>query len=72
MTNLEWGKRVGCTHSTASRLRRGDRLPSMEMMTKIGKAFGIPDDVMMRAHRRGPESFGRLIRKYERSAAVAA
>lgn len=39
MTNQEFGARVGITHSAASRLRNGQRLPSIELMEKIAAAF---------------------------------
>lgn len=69
MTNEDFGKAVGCSHSMASRLRAGKRLPSASLMERIGTVFGIPADEMLRAHKRGADSFGRLIRKYEKTKA---
>lgn len=63
MTNAEFGRRVGCNHSTASRLRSGDRLPSVGLMSRISEEFGIPVKTLVEAHQAGPESFSALLRR---------
>lgn len=52
MTNEEIGKKLGLTHSAVSRIRRGERLPSLEVMMAIDVNFGwpMPDQVMTRVH----------------------
>lgn len=72
VTNAEWGKAVGCSHSMASRLRRGKRLPSVALLGRIAKEFDIPEGELLRAHGRGPESFARVLKKYDRPVAKVA
>lgn len=40
ITNVEFARRVGCDHTTASRYRSGERAPSTRMLFKILSAFG--------------------------------
>lgn len=53
MTNEEIGKLIGLTHSAVSRLRRGERLPSIEVMVAIAKHFdwSVADQVRTRSTR---------------------
>lgn len=62
-TNEEFGRKVGCSHSMASRLRSGKRLPSLQLINRIADAYGIDPTPLVRAHKRGAESFGRALRK---------
>lgn len=62
LSNEEFGRRIGVTHSMASRIRSGDRLPSVKVMTKISEELDIPLETLVLAHRDGPKHFGRLIR----------
>lgn len=39
MTNAEFGRRVGCHYTMASRLRNGERTPSAAMLAQIVEAF---------------------------------
>ena len=39
-TNVEVGLAIGLSHSTVSRIRSGDRLPSMAVMSEIERAYG--------------------------------
>jgi transcriptional regulator with XRE-family HTH domain len=39
-TNAEVGEKIGLTHSAVSRIRSGDRLPSLAAMRAIEKAYG--------------------------------
>lgn len=41
-TNPEVGKRIGLSYSAVSRIRSGDRYPSLAVMRKIDKAYGWP------------------------------
>lgn len=62
LTNEEFGKRIGVTHSMASRLRAGKRLPSVTVLRSISREFGIPAKDLLDAHNRGAGEFGALIR----------
>ena len=42
MTNERIGKLIGLTHSAVSRIRRGERLPSLKVMVAIGVQFRWP------------------------------
>lgn len=45
-TNADIGTRLGLAHSTVSRMRRGERLGSLETLRKIAAVTGTPlDDV---------------------------
>jgi transcriptional regulator with XRE-family HTH domain len=37
----EFGERAGCDHTTASRLRSGDRAPSTRLLNRICQAFDL-------------------------------
>ena len=52
MTNGEIGKLIGLSYSAVSRLRRGERLPSIAVMVAIQEAFGwsITDQVWVRSY----------------------
>lgn len=63
MTNEEFGRRVGVTHSMASRMRNGFRLPSVEVLRKIHTEFGVSLEELTAAHVAGPAEFGRLLRQ---------
>lgn len=39
-TNVAIATRLGCDHSTVSRIRSGQRYPSRELMRKIEASFG--------------------------------
>lgn len=39
ITNVEFARRVGCDHTTASRYRSGERVPSTAMLFRIINAF---------------------------------
>ena len=53
MTNEEIGKLIGLSHSAVSRLRRGERLPSVGVMVSIAKHFrwSVADQVKTRSTR---------------------
>jgi transcriptional regulator with XRE-family HTH domain len=62
LSNEEFGRRIGVSHSMASRIRSGQRLPGTQTLGAIHREFGIPLEDLVRAHGRGREYFGRLIR----------
>ena len=37
----EFGEKAGCDHTTASRLRSGERAPSTRLLYRICEAFGL-------------------------------
>ncbi len=41
LTNSEFGRRTGCHHSMASRIRSGHRLPGIDLLDRISKEFQI-------------------------------
>lgn len=62
MTNEEIGKLIGLSYSAVSRLRRGERLPSVDVMVAISTHFGwgVADQVQVRTSQ-GPKAYaGRL------------
>ena len=79
MTNAQIGEMIGLSFTAVSRMRNGDRLPSVEVMTKISTVFEIPLEDVVRATRAGDttllrrESWGRyfsgLVEAYERKQA---
>jgi hypothetical protein len=60
MTNGEIGKLIGLSYSAVSRLRRGERLPSVQVMVAIQDAFGwgVADQVWVRSSA-GADGFAR-------------
>lgn len=63
MTNDEFGERVGCHYSMASRLRNGERLPSRTLLRRIIDAFDLNRIAAYEAYDRGPEVFSRFLRE---------
>lgn len=41
LTNIEFARRVGCHHTTASRYRNGERVPSTAMTMRILSEFDL-------------------------------
>ncbi len=68
MTNKELGEKIGCSHSMASRLRSGKRLPSLSLLNRIAEAFKVDPAPLVRAHKRGAESFGKAFSKVIKAA----
>lgn len=50
VTNEDIGRKLELSHSAVSRLRRGERLPSVEVMVRIASHFGwdVVDQVAVR------------------------
>jgi transcriptional regulator with XRE-family HTH domain len=61
MSNGELGARIGVSHSMASRIRNGNRLPSTKVLDRIHQESAIPLDDLIAAHRQGSKAFGKLI-----------
>lgn len=61
MTNEEIGKLIGLSHSAVSRLRRGERLPSIAVMVTIQDVFGwaITDQIWVRGYA-GAEGYSQV------------
>lgn len=57
VTNEEFGARVGCDFTMASRLRNGQRLPSRERLERIVEAYGLDANEALAATRAGAEAF---------------
>lgn len=62
LTNREFGDRIGVSPSMASRIRNGDRLPSLRVLQAIHEEFGTPVDKLLGEASQGPEQFGQLVR----------
>lgn len=62
MTNEKIGELIGLTYSAVSRLRRGERLPSVEVMVAISDHFGwgVADQVQVRTSQ-GPNGYARVL-----------
>lgn len=63
MTNEQFGARVGCDFTMASRLRNGRRLPSGALLVRIHDEFRIPWAKLMDAYKAGAPAFGQLLSK---------
>lgn len=61
--NRLFGEAIGCTHSTASRIVNGNRLPSLELVHRISEVFGVPMQELLTARRKGLPSFGELMQR---------
>lgn len=62
MTNEEFGNRVGCSPSMASRLRSGTRRPGADLRDRIVKEFNLEPDVVIEAYKTR-RAFGALLRR---------
>lgn len=63
LSNADFGRRVGIHYTHASRLRNGQRLPSVSVLSSVQDAFQLNDketSEMLEAAR-DPEAFGRWI-----------
>lgn len=58
ITNREFGERIGVTHSMASRIRHGQRLPGVSTMERISEEFGISMRSLLAARKKDVESEG--------------
>lgn len=53
VSNAQVGKAIGMSHSGVSRIRSGDRLPSVERMVKIAQVYAWPVDDQVKARTDG-------------------
>lgn len=63
MSNTQFAETMGYHHSTVSRLRHGQRLPSLPQLVRICDANDLDLAKYVRAHVEGPEVFSALLRK---------
>lgn len=61
VTNEEFGERVGCDYTMASRLRGGKRLPSRELLERIVSAYQLDGGEALAATAGGPDAFARFL-----------
>lgn len=66
LTNRELGARIGVSTSMASRMRRGQRLPSVNTLQRCHQGLGIPYESLTDAYSQGADSFGALIQRHTR------
>ena len=62
MTNKELGDAVKVSESMASRIRNGQRLPSVKVLVALSEQLNIRLARLIDAHLRGPQFFGEVIR----------
>lgn len=62
-TNEQFAQKVGIHHSMASRIRSGDRLPSLPVIDRISKEYGIGMSTLVAARLQGSEAFSALVRR---------
>lgn len=62
VTNEEFGARVGCDFTMASRLRNGARLPSRELLERIVTAYSLDANEALAATSKGGEVFSEYLR----------
>lgn len=62
-TNTEFARRVGVHFTMASRMRNGQRLPSVRTLSRISSAYGVPVEQLIKAHSEGPDAFAALLRE---------
>lgn len=58
ITNRDFGKRVGCNYTMASKMRRGTRLPSGALLARIILAFDLDAQKAVVAYSGGSATFG--------------
>lgn len=61
VTNDEFGDKVGCDYTMASRLRGGKRLPSRELLERIVTAYQLDGNEALRATAEGGEAFAAFL-----------
>lgn len=62
-TNQAFGDAIGCSHSMASRIVTGKRMPSIDLIERISETFGIPLKTLLSARHKGVEEFGRVMQR---------
>lgn len=64
MTNEQLGNRLGVSHSMASRIRSGQRLPGTRTLGKFAREFDVSLEECHKAYEKGPDAFGKLVQRY--------
>jgi transcriptional regulator with XRE-family HTH domain len=64
MTLEDFASRVDCHLSTASRLRSGERLPSLTLLARIGREFKLPLNELIGHYERGRPAFAKYLRTH--------
>lgn len=62
LNNSDFAQQIGCGVSMASRLRSGERLPSIRLMARIAVVYGVSMQDLADAHNAGGEAFSQLLR----------
>lgn len=62
MTNKQFADRTGYHHTSVSRLRNGQRLPSTSQLLHICEKFELDIEKYVRAHAEGAQVFSALLR----------
>lgn len=63
VTNQQFADKVKCHMSMASRLRSGERLPSIRLMFRISRAYRIPLNDIRAAYEKGEEEFSLFLKR---------
>lgn len=63
INNHEFANAVGCDHTTASRLRSGQRRPSAKMLLRICSAYNLDEGIALRNLGEGAEQFSTWLRQ---------
>lgn len=61
-SNTTFAERVGCDHTTASRLRSGHRMPSPDMLNRICDAYELDKAVALTKYGEGRDAFSAWLR----------
>lgn len=71
-TNREVGDRIGLSHSSVSRIRAGERIPSVDVMVVIQTQYGwtLPDQVKARATQMADPSTRAYVLGFEQAVGV--
>lgn len=66
VTNRRIGQDIGMGHSGVSRIRSGERLPSVTVMSRIARVYKwqLEDQVRARLDNRYAEEWERVLREY--------
>lgn len=63
LLNQDFGDSIGVHFTMASRIRSGQRLPSLKVCERISEVYKIPLKTLLDARRLGKAEFSALIRK---------
>lgn len=63
VSNAQFAKAVNAHYTMASRLRNGQRMPSVSMLNRIIEAYHLDAAETLAAYAAGPAQFGRYLRE---------